>query len=487
MDAKILRPQAGPQEQYLSSPADIAIYGGAAGGGKTWALLLEPLRHIHNPDFGAVLFRRTYPQITMEGGMWDESANVYPLLGATQNQAELYWRFPSGARISFAHLQYEKTKLNWDGAQIALLGFDQLEHFSESMLFYMLQRNRSTCGVRPYIRATCNPDPESFLAKFLAWWIDQETGYPIPDRSGMLRWFVRVNEVLQWADSAQGLQAQYPGSLPKSVTFIPAHVEDNRILMERDPGYLANLLAQPYVERERKHGGNWKVKPAAGKVFNRAWFEIVDAVPAGGEECRFWDFAATEKKLAKDDPDFSASVKYRKVGGTFYILDCTAEQAAPMDVEQQFINLSRQDALEAQANNVPYRARWEIEPGSAGKRESVRLTRLLAGLDALGRESRGDKLTRAKGLAAQAQVGNAKLLRGAWNEMWLSHMHNQPNWPHDDILDASSGGFNDLATYGASLSETQSADENAARWNVKPERRADEDADEETESIRWNL
>jgi predicted phage terminase large subunit-like protein len=94
---------------------------------------------------------------------------------------------------------------------------------------------------------------------------------------------------------------------------------------------------------------------------------------------------------------------------------------------------------------VTYRVRWEIEPGSAGKREAWRLTGALAGLDARGVRPRGDKLARAWPLAAQAQAGNVKLVRGAWNEAFLLHMHHQPDIAHDDIMDAASGAFDDLA------------------------------------------
>lgn len=76
-----IKPQPGAQERFLSSHADIAIYGGAAGGGKSFALLLEPLRHIGNNDFGGVIFRRTSPQITNEGALWDEAGKLYPLVG----------------------------------------------------------------------------------------------------------------------------------------------------------------------------------------------------------------------------------------------------------------------------------------------------------------------------------------------------------------------------------------------------------------------
>jgi predicted phage terminase large subunit-like protein len=359
------------------------------------------------------------------------------------------WQFPTKARVGFAHMQYDSDVHDYQGAQIPLICFDQLEHFSSAQFWYMLSRNRSTCGVRPYVRATCNPDPDSFVADLVSWWIGED-GYALPERSGVVRWFVRVNETLEWADSAAELIAKYPDIPPKSLTFIPASVFDNKILMARDPGYLANLNALPLVDRMRllgdgKRGGNWQIRPAAGKIFNRAWFEIVDAVPAGGVECRRWDFAATEKQLAKDDPDFTASARMRCVGGCYYITDCTAERIGPAQADTMVANISRQDESAALGTNTRYMVRWEQEPGSSGIRDTARLVRLLAGVDCAGVLARGDKLMRAKPLAAQSEAGNVKLLRGAWNEAWLRHMHNQPDEAHDDIMDASAGAFSDLA------------------------------------------
>ncbi len=449
-------PQPGPQRAFLESAADVLVYGGAAGSGKSFGLLLEPLRHINNPGFGTVIFRRTSPQITNPGGLWDESASLYSLLGAKPNRGMLEWKFEQGARVVFRHLQYEHNIYDWQGAQIALIGFDELTHFTEKQFFYLLSRNRSTCGVRPYLRATTNPDAESWVAQFIAWWIDPDTGYPIPARSGVIRYFLRVNEEIKWADTREDLLPDVPKEIPpderafaiKSFTFIPAKLDDNQILKQKDPGYLANLLAQPLVERERLLGGNWKIVPAGGKVFNRYWFEILDAAPAGGEECRFWDFAATAKQLAGDDPDFTASVKIRKVNGIYYVLDSIAEQIGPAAADALFERVSEQDALDAYASGSKYRARWEEEPGSASKRWSAQMVRKLAGLDARARRPEGDKISRAmgpEGLSAQAEAGNVKLVKGAWNEAWLTHMHHQPDWPHDDTADASVGAFNDLA------------------------------------------
>ena len=102
----------------------------------------------------------------------------------------------------------------------------------------MVSRNRSTCGVRPYIRATCNPDADSWVADFLSWWIDPESGYPLPERAGVLRYFIRIGETIEWADRAEELsevlrqsQKLPPGidpPRPMSVTFIPAWVFDRR-------------------------------------------------------------------------------------------------------------------------------------------------------------------------------------------------------------------------------------------------------------------
>src|SRR5690348_7858564 len=101
MIAQQIKPQPGPQEQFLATSADIAIYGGAAFGGKTFALLLEAVRNTDNSGFGGVIFRRTTKQVTAEGGLWDTSEEIYPQLGAKSNVSRLQYVFPSGAALTF--------------------------------------------------------------------------------------------------------------------------------------------------------------------------------------------------------------------------------------------------------------------------------------------------------------------------------------------------------------------------------------------------
>lgn len=249
-----IRPHPGPQSAFLASPADVAIFGGAAGGGKSLAMLIEPLRHIHVRGFNAVIFRRTATEVMKAGALWDEASEIYPHFGGKMNVSQLEWRFPAGSKIAFGHVENEKDKVKWHGSQICLLCFDELTTFSETQFFYLFSRNRSTCGVRPYIRATCNPDARSWVAEFIAWWI-ADTGLPDPARAGVLRWMAREGGQVRWANAADEL----PNLKPKSVTFVPAKLSDNPTLSVKDPGYLANLMALPRVERARLLDGNWKV------------------------------------------------------------------------------------------------------------------------------------------------------------------------------------------------------------------------------------
>lgn len=453
----VLRPQAGPQEQFLSSSADIVIYGGAAGGGKTWGLLLEVIRHHRNPRFRAVIFRRTYAQVANPGGLWDESVGIFAKVGAEQRGGDMRWRFRSGAELKFGHLQHEGDEYNWQGAQIAYIGFDELTHFSEAQFFYLLSRNRTMSGIRPYVRATCNPDADSWVAPFISWWIGED-GYPIRERAGVVRWFVRVAGVIHWADAPHELVERFGAELlPKSVTFIPARLSDNQALMEADPGYLANLQAQTLIEQERLLKGNWKIRAEAGKVFHRDWFEITDFDPRDGIAVRFFDLAASEKKQAGDDPDFSASILLLKSGRLYYVLDAKAERLPPARVDEWMMQLAAGDRERFRSTPVRYMLRWEQEPGGAGARENYRMVTIFDGYDCAGVLPDGDKLTRAMPLAAQAYAGNVKFQRGAWNESLLVHLHHQPDTDHDDLMDAASGAYNVLAAAGEGDAELLAA------------------------------
>ena len=438
-------PQPGPQTEFLSSPADIAIYGGAAGGGKSYGLLLEPVRHYNNPQFGGVIFRRNSVQVRNEGGLWDESEKLYTLLNAHPREASLEWRFPCGSRMKFSHLENEKTVYDWQGSQIPFIGFDELTHFSEKQFFYMMSRNRSTSGVPGYIRATCNPDADSWVRKFIDWWIGAD-GYPIKDRSGKLRWFIRKDDNLIWADTKEELENLYgEAQKPKSVTFIPSSIHDNEILMKKDPAYIGSLMALSRVERLRLLGGNWNVRPSAGMYFQRDWFEIIDTLPAGASQVvRYWDRAATKPHEGNKDPDFTSGLKLHKYpNGTFVVSHVVTARDAPLAIERLIKNTASQDTFTVQIC-------IEQDPGSAGVADADNYVRLLSGFNVRVRKVSKDKVTRALPVSAQSEAGNIKILRGPWNESFLNELENFPEIGHDDQVDTFSGAFNEMSN-GASI------------------------------------
>lgn len=272
-ETKIIKPQSGYQLKALSSPADIVIGGAAAGVGKTFTLLLDPTRDINNKNFGGVIFRRTSPQIRNEGGLWDTSMTIYPGIGAVPRESSLEWLFPSGAKLKFSHLEYEKNVFDWQGAQIPFIGFDELTHFSKKMFFYLLTRNRSVSGVKPYCRATCNPDPESWVYELIQWWIDPDSGFPIPERDGVIRYMLVDGENYLWGDTYEEVieKGWYllkepversgidPKEFVKSITFVSGSIYDNKELLKVNPAYLGNLMAQDAETKAQLLEGNWKV------------------------------------------------------------------------------------------------------------------------------------------------------------------------------------------------------------------------------------
>lgn len=170
------------------------------------------------------------------------------------------------SKVSFCHLQHEKTKYEYQGAQFAYLAFDELTHFTKTQWLYLLSRNRSKCGVNPYCRCSCNPDAGSWVAELIEWWIDQETGIAYEERSGVIRYFIHEDDVFHWADSVEELielHPDYEENDVMSLTFITASVFDNPTILEKDPKYISKLKAQPKIERERLLGCNWKIKEGA--------------------------------------------------------------------------------------------------------------------------------------------------------------------------------------------------------------------------------
>ena len=454
--ARIVKPQPGPQTAFMATPANVCIYGGAAGGGKSFGLLMSALRYKNVPGFGCTIFRRNFNQIFSQGGLWDESMKIYQgIRGADPKFARGQWWFRNQngdivSKVTFAHIERDEDVHKWQGSQICEIGFDELTHFSEKTFFYMLSRNRSTCGVEPFIRATCNPDADSWVAKFIEWWIDPDTGYPIPERSGKLRWFVRRDEILYWANTKQELWKQFDlktpeeKAEPRSVTFIMSKLEDNQELLKVNPGYMANLKAMSVIERERLLHGNWKIKAAAGLFFKRSQVgNYLSFVPDDVIEwVRCWDLAATEK-TENGDPAFTSGVLMgKRKNGRYIVADVVNKQMSASDVRQTIKHTAQQDIAKYKRVKI----RLPKDPGQAGKEQAESYIKFLAGFNVVTVAETGSKEARAEPMAAQWQAGNFDVLTGAWNEEYLQQLENFPDSKFKDMVDASANAFTELET-----------------------------------------
>jgi predicted phage terminase large subunit-like protein len=413
-------------------------------------LEMRAARDVHIPGYGAVLFRRSYPQIMQKGGLWDTARRVFPARQGRPVQSRMEYEFPSKATIQFRHLQNDKDLEDWDGAQIPLIGIDQAEHWPENQFFYLLARARTDCGVRPRLYATCNPNPRSFLRTFLDWWIDPKTGIAIPERSGVVRWFQRVEDKAIWGDSREEVIAKCgEWADPKSFTFIPATVYDNPILLKANPEYLSNLKALDRISRERLLGGNWNVVYGPGSYFDRTWFEIEQSPPAMRWVLRYWDRAATYVQPGAAPPPGVSATAGVKMGvdfnGVFWVLDVEHFYERPGGVEKRILQCCLEDGVECECV-------FEGDPGQAGIKDVEDLIKSVKALPgffkAKGAFVRENKGIRATKFSRAAERGNVKLVLGRWNGAYLDELEGfdgSNDYPNDQV-DGSSGAYNSLTT-----------------------------------------
>ena len=177
--------------------------------------------------------------------------------------------------------------------------------------------------------------------------------------------------------------------------------------------------------------------PREGGMFEKDWFEIVRAVPAGGMRVRAWDLAGTDEKKAVKSTAYTAGVRMYLVDGTYYIEDVTRDRAAGSKVDNLLLNTATQDGQECPIS-IPQ------DPGSAGKSYGRYLVKILVGFIARATPESGSKELRAEPLSAQAQAGNVKLVKGAWNEAFLNELALFPNSAIKDQVDAASRAFDFL-------------------------------------------
>jgi hypothetical protein len=235
------------QAVFMSRPEYEVLYGGAAGGGKSDALLAEALRQVNVKNYRGIIFRDTVPQLE---AIIDRSRLLYKgaYPKARYNDNKKVWRFPSGAQIFFGYMQRDEDRFNYQGKPYDFIGMDELTHFTYTQYSYMKSRNRPTGpGTRVYMRMTCNPDGKGMG------WVKERFVTPAPPLTPI------VEKVKVRTPSGEYIE------MTRDRVFVPSTVFDNKVLLENDPDYLATLASLPEAERNALLYGSWD--SFTGQVF----------------------------------------------------------------------------------------------------------------------------------------------------------------------------------------------------------------------------
>ena len=229
----IFRPNDGPQTEFLAAPETDVLYGGAAGGGKSYAMLVDPLRYAHRAAHRALILRRSMPELRE---LIDKSRELYPRAfpGSKFREVEKIWNFPSGAKIEFGFLERDADVYRYQGQAYSWIGFDEITHLSTEFSWnYLASRLRTTDSeITPYMRCTANPGGVGSS------WVKKRYVNPsVPNES-------------------------FTGHDGLTRKFIPARLADNPFLAE-DGRYEQMLNALPPVQRKQLLEGNWDVTEGA--------------------------------------------------------------------------------------------------------------------------------------------------------------------------------------------------------------------------------
>ena len=419
---KILwQPNPGRQTRFLAHRAKRALYGGAAGGGKSAALMACPLRWIGNPNYRGLYLRR---EASYLGDAIDKTRRLYPDLGGVLTQGHrIVWKFPGGAELWMNHCAHVSDVSNYDSFEFSEVLFDELTHFEEPMFVGICARLRGTDPTLPYwSRAATNPGGvgHEWVKRRWGAWLDGK--HPAPAREGETRWMLRGREVPEGTPRAT------------SYTFIPALLDDNPKV---SPDYIAELEELDPVRRAQLVNGDWDAAYGEGKLFHRDWWVYLDAAPAVRRRWRAWDFGATT------DGDATVGVLLGDRGpGTvprWVVLDVVTLRAPPHEVRALVRATAERDGRDC-GISVPQ------DPGQAGVEQAQSYARDLAGFTVRTRRPTGDKTVRAGPFSAQAGARNVAVLRAAWTPAYVAELHAFPDGAHDDAVDASADAFAELSS-----------------------------------------
>ena len=256
----IFRPNEGPQTEFLAAPEREVLYGGSAGGGKSYAMLADPLRYMGHPSFSGLLLRHTTEELRE---LIFKSKEIYPQIwkGIKWSERKMQWEAPSGARLWMSYLDRDDDVLRYQGLAFSWIGFDELTQWSTPYAWnYMRSRLRSTAPDLPvYMRATTNPGGPGHQ------WVKKMFIDPAPYGKTFDATNIETGKVLQYPSNHE--KAGQPLFQER---FISARLSDNLYLSSQKGDYESNASFPPEQQRKQLLEGDWDIKEgAAFTEFNR--------------------------------------------------------------------------------------------------------------------------------------------------------------------------------------------------------------------------
>ena len=429
-------PPYAKQWYFLSLTDRQALYGGAAFGGKTVALLMGALLYAHVPGYAAALFRRTFPELEEPGGLIDLSNQWLAGTDADWNGSKSKWTFPVGqiplsgsggvatphATLRFKHIQHDKDAVKLArGATYQYMAWDELTTFTKKQYQMPQARLRRPAeGLLAQVplraRAGTNPGGEGHE------WVKE----------------LFLDSPWYWNDQANGGK----GAQERRV-FVPARISDN-VRGDR-AGYMESLAAAlDPVTLQRLMEGDWDVTEV-GEIFDPAMLKVVqpDDVPDGLRWIRAWDTAGSVSETAKYT--VGARMAWQSAKGVLWISDLVRFRKRPGDRDDAMLETaSGSDTREG--DGIETAILIEKGTSDSGLKQEEDHMKVLAGFNVQCIAPKGDKVMRAMPLARQWNKGNVRIVTGPWvGPLRTEAQLFNAKAKFKDQIDALSLGFNNQA------------------------------------------
>lgn len=399
------------QRVFLCLTTLEAFFGGAAGGGKSDALLMAALQFADVPGYAALLLRRSYADLSLPGALLDRAREWLGPTDARYAPTEHTWHFPSGASLTFGYLEHDGDEQRYRSAEFQMVGFDEVTQFSEASYRFLASRLRRTIGAHG----------------------------PAPDGLTVDRVPLRLRSASNPGDRGHAWvkrrlvddRSRDPGTV-----FVPSRLEDNPHIDQAEYERALQLLDP--IGWERFRFGDWTVRDP-GEVLDASRIVLVeepwDDHPRY-ERVRYWDLASTALRPG-GDPDWTVGTLLARDAetGLWRVEHQARTRAEPHDVEALLARTAADDG-----RRVPIVV--EQEPGASGKAFVSHLARnVLVGYRVEGDRPTGPKETRIRALAPTIARGELSAVQGSWLAALLDEVDAYPHVPHDDAVDSLAGAF----------------------------------------------